>query len=233
MSEGYTREWSKHKLYLYADTEYVVNQQQMLSLLDGLGNVRILDIGCGNGGFSLELMEKVSPCQLYGIDVDKSAIKFAFKRAVDVIIADTQHLPFKGENFDIVISNQVIEHVLNVDQFIINVQRVLKKNGMFILSTPNLCALHNRFLIMLGQQPTCLQVSEIQVGNLLRGIKTHGHVHSFSPAALNDLLKYHNFSIEKITGSGMYPLPHFLQKFFSKIFPSLAVFLIYKARKRG
>lgn len=224
-------EWSENKFYHYSATEYAVNQQNILELLQGLSEVKLLDVGCGDGKFSLEIMKRTSPCELYGIDNNKSIIKESQMRGIDVIIVDAQHLPFLEESFDIVVTNQVIEHVLNVDQFLNEVRRVVKKNGIFLLSTPNLCALHNRLLVMIGQQPTCLHVSEIQVGNVLKGVKTHGHIHAFSPSALRDLLKYNNFTVEKMRGTGMYPFPRFLSKILSKIFPQLAAFMICKARR--
>lgn len=195
-------------------------------------SAKILDVGCGNGAFSAKVGKRVSSNELYGIDINASAVKDAKRYGINVVIADAHCLPFKEEIFDIIVSNQVVEHLLNVDMSIREVQRTLKGSGQFIVSTPNLCSFHNRVLVILGKQPTCLHVGEVQVGNPLRGVRTHGHIHAFSPAALNDLLMYHHFTIEKRMGSGMYPFPHILQRILSKIFPSLAVHLIYKTRKK-
>jgi len=227
---GRVVEWDKHKLYGYADSEYRLNQKKIILLMKECAHERskVLDIGCGAGNLSQDL-KKLSP-EVYGVEINKEVAGLA-KRKIDVIIADAQFLPFRKNSFDIIVSNQVIEHIIDVDSFFMEVNRVLKNKGCLIISTPNLCALHNRILVLLGMQPTCLHVSRIQVGNFLKGVETSGHVHAFSPSALKDLLNLYGFRIIKIQGTGMYPFRRFLSKLLSKLFPNLAVYLLIKAEK--
>ena len=209
--------WNKHKLYGYADSEYRLNQQKIIQLMKECAHERLktLDVGCGIGSLSQDL-KKLSP-EIYGVEISKEAAKEA-KKKIDVIIADAQFLLFRENTFDIIISNQVIEHIADVDSFFMEINRALKSKGYLIISTPNLCALHNRILILLGMQPTCLHVSKVQVGNPLRGIETSGHVHAFSPSALKDLLHLYGFRIIKILGTGVYPFKGFLSKIFLSFF---------------
>jgi len=74
-------------------------------------------------------------------------------------------------------------------------------------------------------------VSKVQVGNPLKGVKTSGHIHAFSPSALKDLLHLYGFRIIKILGTGMYPFKGFLSKTLCKLFRNLAVYLLVEAEK--
>lgn len=93
---------------------------------------RILDIGIGNGEMAEYFVEDNS---VYGVDVldqrknKKSKIKF--KKI------ESEKLPFKDNFFDIVITNHVIEHVGNQILHLSEIKRVLKKEGVCYLATPN------------------------------------------------------------------------------------------------
>ncbi|MDO4574149.1 MAG: class I SAM-dependent methyltransferase [Planctomycetia bacterium] len=52
------------------------------------------------------------------------------------IEADVTALPFPEEHFDVIVSNHVMEHILDDDLFLSEMQRVLKPQGMFFLSFP-------------------------------------------------------------------------------------------------
>jgi ubiquinone/menaquinone biosynthesis C-methylase UbiE len=53
------------------------------------------------------------------------------------MVADAVNLPFPDQSFDAVVSFEVIEHVLDYHKYLSEVFRVLKRDGIFILSTPN------------------------------------------------------------------------------------------------
>ena len=102
-------------------------------------NIKILEVGCGPGYF-LRCIEKWFPkSEIYGLDTDKSLLKFASKctRRAKLITADGQFLPFFDNTFTVVISLQVIEHLEKPELFFLEANRVLKRNGLLIISTPN------------------------------------------------------------------------------------------------
>jgi len=143
-------EWKEHKFYSYADNVYRLNQWKIVHLVakKACGHLKILDVGCGTGNLSQDI-KRSTKLEVYGVEIDKESAREA-KKKIDVIIADAQSLPFRKNVFDIVVSNQVIEHVIDVDSFLMEINRVLKSGGSLIISTPNLCALHNRILVLLG-----------------------------------------------------------------------------------
>jgi 2-polyprenyl-3-methyl-5-hydroxy-6-metoxy-1,4-benzoquinol methylase len=94
---------------------------------------RVLDAGCGAGGF-LSYLQEIG-ADAYGTDFDKEQVRFSF--AENVLVSDVQSLPFKGEVFDLLINFDVIEHVKNQPAVIENMLSKLKINGTLVLLTNN------------------------------------------------------------------------------------------------
>jgi SAM-dependent methyltransferase len=65
-------------------------------------------------------------------------------------------LPFDDERFDVVVSNQVLEHLADTDAFVSEVARVLRPGGVAAVSTENLASWHNIAALLLGWQPFSL-----------------------------------------------------------------------------
>lgn len=99
-----------------------------------------LEIGCGDGLSTAFLKGKVS--FLVSLDLSEKRIKRArtINRDVTFILADACQLPFKNETFDTVCAFEVIEHLPSPKhhiRFLEEVKRVLVKDGIFLISTPN------------------------------------------------------------------------------------------------
>ena len=86
-----------------------------------------LDIGCGTGYGTVGT----------GIDIDSEAIVFAKKHhKAEFIIGSALNLPFKNKIFSSVTSFEIIEHIKDYKKYLSEIKRVLKPNGILILSTP-------------------------------------------------------------------------------------------------
>lgn len=98
-------------------------------------NVRILDIGCGFGE-SLGY-HTTRGCDVYGVEADENirrvADKFGFKVHVGLFDPNLYDANF----FDYVTMNQVIEHVADPLLTMRGIEKVLKRGGVAVLSTPN------------------------------------------------------------------------------------------------
>lgn len=97
--------------------------------------ITILDDGCGNGELGLELSKLGFTI---GIDPASRRIpewKNTFK--ITFLSAAGDALPLKDECIDVIVSQQVIEHVEDVDQYLNEAYRVLKKRGILVISFPN------------------------------------------------------------------------------------------------
>jgi methionine biosynthesis protein MetW len=196
---------------------------------------RLLDLGCNNGTFTIIVAKSVGASEIYGIDIDKEVVNEARKRGVVAYTLDlnSNKLPFKDDYFDLIIMFEVIEHLVNPDNALREARRVLKPSGFFVLTTPNLASWLNRILLLLGYQPTYLDVStETSVGHFHRG-EPLGHVRGFTLRALKGLLEYHGFKIVKVAGSGSLHQPNII-KFLDRLFayiPSLARILVIVCQK--
>ena len=109
---------------------------KLFSLLKKIENSKILDLGCGHGFFSKYLAERN---EVYALDVEDFS-RFFKNTNVKFIQHDAdKKLPFKDGFFDVVIANEVLEHLLNLDLVLSEIKRVLKKNGTLIADVPNTC----------------------------------------------------------------------------------------------
>ena len=108
------------------------------------GHDRLLDVGCGNGGFLARARQ--AGWKVYGTDFDPEAASIARAQDIDVWVGDYREASFEEESFDLVTTHQVIEHVYLPHDFIRSIHRWLKPGGMMWLGTPNLeCRIHTRF----------------------------------------------------------------------------------------
>ncbi|MFA5776877.1 MAG: class I SAM-dependent methyltransferase [Parcubacteria group bacterium] len=106
---------------------------------------KILDVGCGEGYITYEIKNLFEKADVFGIDKSGIAINKArsiFKE-ISFISCDAMNIPMQNEYFDIVICNNIIEHVDNPDGLLNEVSRKMKKGGYIIISTPSIYRIEN------------------------------------------------------------------------------------------
>lgn len=98
----------------------------------------ILDAACGVG-YGSHYLGEVSK-EVIGVDISEEAIAYAkehYQRGnVSFKVMDVQQLEFPEDKFDVVCSFETIEHIDNPKDFLIRVKRVLKEDGVLLVSTP-------------------------------------------------------------------------------------------------
>ena len=96
----------------------------------------ILDFGCGDGR-SIDLFNEILPASMWtGVDIESSPEVSSRKRADGKFVTyNGRELPFPSESFDLVYSNQVMEHVRDPEFALLEIHRVLRKGGVFIGQT--------------------------------------------------------------------------------------------------
>lgn len=112
-------------------------------------NRRVLDIACGTG-YGMSIL-RASARSVIGVDVDwaaarRAVVQFGVQSGVPsgvqsgggaVLVGDGERLPFGEATFDVVTSFETIEHLQGRAQFVSELRRVLRPDGVCVLSTPN------------------------------------------------------------------------------------------------
>ena len=100
----------------------------------------VLDVACGEGYGSAMLAENAE--RITGVDISVDAIRHARSRYghqanLEFIAASCDRLPFPDASFDLAISFETIEHIETQQAFIAELARVLRPDGVLLLSSPN------------------------------------------------------------------------------------------------
>ncbi len=182
---------------------------------------RLLDVGCWDGAETVRTAELLH-ARPYGIEIFPEPAAEAEHRGVDVARLDLEssRFPWEGGSFDVVIANQVFEHLKNIWLPMSEILRVTRDGGWLVISTPNLGSLHNRMLMLAGVQPT--------------SIRTFGpHVRGYTSSELLDFVKYGDaYELIRRVGVGFYPLRARLAAPLARAWPSASHTTVLLLRKR-
>lgn len=101
----------------------------------------VLDVGCSSGYGTWLLVNKGAE-RIVALDLDAAKARQAFKfgapsQNLSVLVMDAQNLGFKDQHFEIATYFEIIEHVPRPDKLLAEIRRVLRKDGLLILTTPN------------------------------------------------------------------------------------------------
>lgn len=222
-------------------------KKRIINLLDLNPGARLLDCGCDDGSFTLILADKINTNKKYGIEIDETAINKARQNNIIVKKSDLNYkFPFANSFFDVIVADQVIEHLWDLDNFASEIRRTLKHKGYVIISTENLASWHNIGALILGLQPfTGPTISKYQVLGfhpLTPNIKSMSNKYSHTPdmpphtkvltlTGLISLFRLYKFQIEQIQVSGYFPFPPFLEQLLNKIDKKHSFFITIKVRK--
>ncbi len=198
------------------------------------GPQRIVDVGCGEGT-ATDLVQQLDPGNTV-IGVDWSAMALVQARARGLLViqggVDASGLPLPDASADVVIMSELIEHLVDTDAAVEEARRILRPDGILLLSTPNLAAWFNRGLVGLGIQPLFSEVS-------LRGIygrpghQVVGHLRLFTRRALVEFLTARGFVCERVLGAPYHDVPRPLKPLDRALcyWPSMASILLVQARR--
>jgi SAM-dependent methyltransferase len=102
------------------------------------GGRTVLDAGCGVGYGTAQLAEVAA--SVVGVDRDEDAISYARERYArpnaEFRTGDLLDLDMPDDSFDVVCSFETIEHLDDVEAFLAEIVRVLRPDGVFLVSTP-------------------------------------------------------------------------------------------------
>jgi SAM-dependent methyltransferase len=191
------------------------NRRVIESLTEPRPGGTLLDLGCGDGDLTVRAGELAQASRVLGLEGFPGLAEEARSRGVVVTEGDlADPLPYDDASIDVVLSNQVIEHLCDTDRFMSEIARVLKPSGYAVVSTNNLASWHNVAALTLGWQPMPCHVSDqMMLGNPASFAEgTSGyyypmHRRIFTGRALAQLATHHGLVVDRDLAAGWYPLP--------------------------
>jgi len=170
--------------------------EPILSIVRGKS---VLEIGCvgmgihdtiGGLNFIAGYVKPIAKVWV-GIDNNEEGVKKLREKGFDVRLVDAEK-PFNlNKKFDVVLAEEVIEHLSDMPCFFNNVHKHLKSNGSLLITTPNPIS-HSFFL----QRLLYKRINDVSVFN-----HTHWHTHE----TLIELLRRYNFKV--VYWEYIHPMP--------------------------
>lgn len=211
-SEKYT-EYKFNPTHRIGLTNYL-RERQIFKFLSPQKEDMVLDVGCASGRQLFELANKIK--EGYGTDIAQSFIDKAnslkTERQISNIYfhrAEIEHLPFADNFFDKVFCAEVLEHVTDKDVALRELKRVLKPEGLLIITVPNLNAdatWWGRLLRFLGIRKF-IPLEDFSH----EGWSKHGdaHVREFSHKTMREWLENNGFKVLALKSASFIDGPGF------------------------
>lgn len=168
---------------------------RMLKII-GSGNC-VVDLGCGSGEILRDLANQFH--LRIGLDASKRRlVEIGGGRTDGWVFREVdlnEEFPLMDSSTDVVVANQVIEHIINPIKFVKEIYRILRPRGRCVITPPNICYLKNLVhLLFSGYGPRTAG------GNIMDGEWDDGHLHYFTHKDLMGLFKKAGFSIISTKG---------------------------------
>ncbi|HYG25235.1 MAG TPA: class I SAM-dependent methyltransferase [Verrucomicrobiae bacterium] len=215
----------------------------------GLNPKSVLDVGCGDGSRLIPYFKNL-PSDFCGIEGAPELMQRAKERGLTVKDCDLNgRWPWESGRFDVVFSNQVIEHVHNCRMFAAEAYRVLKPGGTAIITSENLCSLLNCAALIMGYTPfSLMQTCGRYLGNPLglhynetlseplpldhpafSGVS--GHIRILTVRQARELFELVGFRSVKTGSISILPLPDQLSQWLEKFVANRGHYLQIEAVK--
>lgn len=130
----------------------------------GVQGKKCLDVGPGTGRW-LQFLKSRGAAYLGAIDISEKSLKRSEHICDKVQIANFEidKFGFDSDFFDILLSIEVIEHLLHPQNYISEIKRVVKSDGLILMSTPNVVSLIARIRMLLGHLPSAIAQDKTHV----------------------------------------------------------------------
>ena|GEM_PF-559501 len=167
---------------------------------------RLLDLGVGYGFMTYVVKKILGFKETYGIDINDERLSVAQKRGVSIIQKNIENgpLPFPDEYFDLVIVMGTLHHLKFFDNVLSETRRILRPNGVLLISDTNMGFWVDRLCLLLGYQPPDVEVSSKYIVNLPNFYPRSGpigYLHSITLRGMEELLRHYGFYILKSYGA--------------------------------
>jgi len=192
------------------------HQEKIPRLLGLLSSDCFVDLGCGEGYFTIPLSLRSKFC--IGFDFLTSTMGIVKRQAeynpdqLSLVVATGENIPLEDKCVDKLLCNHVLEHVIDDDIFLREMYRVLRPGGRVLIGVPlelspqvHLLIRLRRFILPNSFQ---LHLERAKPGELMPElIGVQNHIRFFSLKAVFNLLQRNGFRIIRAEGIGL-SVPH-------------------------
>lgn len=171
------------------DSYYQLSRPELVVFIPpDIEKMKVLEIGCGAGNFK----KHMTCLEYWGVEPTPVMAEHALLN-LDVVLVgnfETVENEIPNNYFDLVICNDVIEHMIDVDYFLKGIQTKMKPNGLMLGSIPNVRFAENiiRFMVLKDWRYTEW------------GILDKTHLRFFTQKSLRRLFEGSDFQLEKFEG---------------------------------
>lgn len=156
------------------------------------GRPRILDLGCGQGHITEKMRSAINSAEFTDLDYSISTIEYAHEHyhGIDFAVGDAYDSPFAPMFFDVVVCNNLWEHVPDPLFLLSRIDKILKPGGFIVVSTPSRYRLHNLLRVLIGKPVAFM---------------SEHHITEYSVGQVIEQLRYGRFQLRKISSRPITP----------------------------
>lgn len=180
------------------------NRKEMLSFIPSTVK-SLLDVGCSAGNFG-HLLKSVREIEVWGVEVNNEAASIASQK-LDKVINNSfkDNLDLPENNFDCVVFNDVLEHLVDPYSALTYAKTLLKKDGKVVASIPNIRYFENMWLLLMHKNWEYTDT----------GVLDRTHLRFFTKKSIISTFESLEYKVDLI--KGINPLenfaPYFMRKF--------------------
>lgn len=199
----YDPAWGLEKrFFLDVEHRYAKSHRLLRDALGDLSNRQILDIGCSRGHL-LERFRQYTGVEFSAIELEEEMLEIARARGIQaephqINVFDgrriSARLPYEDNSFDVILAGEVIEHIVDTQEFLAEIHRTLRPDGAVLVSTPNVLWWKYRVKLLTGRYLDVLDY------RMRYGDEDFGHVRIFTPDLLRELVEEAGFDRVRVAG---------------------------------
>ncbi len=202
-------------------------EKLILQLVKSVRPGSFLDLGCASGHTTLKVASAFPDMQVVGVDIGSAFITEAKRVALhnqvfNVSFTSSNAIDFvhsQADGFDCILAAEIIEHVLDLNEFCSSISKLQNRGGVVIFTTPN----YNGDGTLVGRWGRLLKFRQFTPATdfTQSGVDSHGdqHVREFSIATLTEELRINGYRVLDFRGLIVLELPFndFLYKFIRRV----------------
>ena len=153
---------------------------------------RVLDVGCGDGFFTAQILQRFNLKNVYGLDISSNALDLARLKHPEINFQQgaLNHISHESNSIDSITMIEVIEHLVDIEGTLKELFRVMKPGGILLIATTDFNWLKQVIIAIFFFEKYFYP--------------TNPHIRFFKKSTLADILSKNGFSIIKYAWNGDY-----------------------------